>query len=302
MSLAPIDELLHQFKFVRELASDPQCKLVALLGTIGADQAIVKLERSHVDIDPSEPFLDSIELIQHNDIYYWARAKLREQHGTKLDVICPATDTHIRKYDTQQYHMVRETPEMYQQYAVPYIKLQQGDRIKWVYNILFEGKELETFVYHDKHPETGMVILPDMKWDKVTMDALYLTGIVNTKSIGCVRDLGGQHLPWLKQMRKTIFKVVKEKYGLASDKVRVFVHYQPSYYHFHIHIVNVVHPGLGNGITAGKAILLDDIITNLEVKADYYQTQALTYLLGENHGLWAIDGYREAHLKSVAEE
>lgn len=292
-----LQQTIARFELDRQLANDPQTKLAAFLGTIDGKPAIVKLEKSPVEEATPDlaKLITKCQTLQQNDIYTWSQAHLDEEYGTKLDLIWPCTETHIRKYDTQKYHMVTETAAMYDEYVVPYIKTQQGDRIKWVYNILFDGKELETFVYHDKDPKFGFVLLPDMKWDRTNMDGLYLTCIVNRKDIASVRDLTGADVPWLEDLKAFIVMATKAKYLVEPDQLRVFVHYHPSYYHFHIHVVNVAHQGLGFGITVGKAIMLDDIITNLKIKPDYYATEPLTYILGENHGLWKIDGYRKAH-------
>ena len=91
-------------------------------------------------------------------------------------------------------------------------------------------------------------------------------------------------------------EVTVNKYGIKPDQLRVFLHYQPSYYHFHLHIVNVQHPGLGDGIAIGKAILLDDVIDNLKLDGQYY-TKTIGFVLGENHELWQIEGYRDLHFK-----
>jgi m7GpppX diphosphatase len=50
----------------------------------------------------------------------------------------------------------------------------------------------------------------------------------------------------------------QEKYGIAEDKLRIFVHYQPTYYHFHVHFVHTSY--MGGGTACGQAILLDDVI------------------------------------------
>ncbi|CAN3372994.1 hypothetical protein DIURU_002884 [Diutina rugosa] len=292
-----LQEIIARFTLQRQLANDPQTKSAAFLGTIDGQPAILKLEKT--PIDESTPNIAALitkcNVLQQNDIYSWAQAHVDEEYGAKLDLIWPCTETHIRKYDTQKYHMVTETAEMYHKYVVPYIKTQQGDRIKWVYNILYDGKESETFVYHDKDPKFGFVLLPDMKWDRTNLDALYLTCIVNRKDIASVRDLTGADVPWLEDLKALIVMATRAKYSVAADQLRVFVHYHPSYYHFHIHVVNVAHQGLGYGITVGKAIMLDDIITVLKVKPDFYATEPLTTIMGENHGLWKIEGYREAH-------
>ncbi|RCK65525.1 m7GpppX diphosphatase [Candida viswanathii] len=262
-----INQHIASFRFTRLLKADSQTKTIAILGEIGGDRAIVTIEKSPFqtgDIDLQKLITD-ISLINSNDVYFWSKVNLYqdliESPGAKLNLIYPATETHIRKYDDQKLHYVRETPEMYQKYVAPYIETMKGDRLKWVYNILFEGKESETFIYHDKSPTEGFVLLPDMKWDGVNIQTLYLCCIVNRLDISSVRDLAGEHIEYLERLQDTIKKVATEKYPLEKDQLRVFIHYQPSYYHFHLHVVNVQHPGLGDGIAIGKAILLDDAIS-----------------------------------------
>ncbi|KAK6201589.1 trehalase-associated protein [Scheffersomyces amazonensis] len=298
-----VNEFVNKFQFKELLKSDPQTKSIVLLGTIDSQDAIISLEKSHFlfdsdhETDLNKLVKDSV-IINHNDVYYWSNVlleqTLNEFPTAKLNLIYPATATHIKKYCTQQVHYIIETPDMYKKYVIPYIETMKGDRIKWVYNILFEGKESETFIHHDKHPQLGFVLLPDMKWDTLNLQSLYLCCIVNRKDISSIRDLNGSHLDFLKQLKSTILQLVEQKYPLSQDQVRIFIHYQPSYYHFHLHIVNVAHPGLGDGIAVGKAILLDDVIENISIKDDYYQVRNIGYLLGENHGLWQIEGYRNS--------
>ncbi len=37
--------------------------------------------------------------------------------------------------------------------------------LQWVYNILEKKQESERIVFEDPDPETGFILLPDMKWD-----------------------------------------------------------------------------------------------------------------------------------------
>lgn len=300
------EELIGNFQFQRILKNDPKEKTLVLLGLIDNKDAIVFLEKSHFNVDQGSfkvgDIIKEIRLINNNDVYFWSSAliehSLPEAPSGKVNIIYPATETHIKKYEEQRVHYITETPEMYATYVKPYIESMKGDRIKWVYNILFHGKESETFVYHDKDPDNGFVLLPDMKWDKVNMDSLYLCCIVNRCDISSIRDLNSSHVSFLENLKKKIITITCTTYSIKADELRVFVHYQPSYYHFHIHVVNLMHQGLGNGIAAGRAILLDDVIENLRLVLDYYQVRNLNYFLGENHGLWAIEGFREANVKS----
>ncbi len=55
-----------------------------------------------------------------------------------------------------------------------------------------------------------------------------------------------------------LMQVALQRYGVQSNQLRMFLHYQPSYYHLHVHVthVSLEHAGL----LAGKAHLLDDVI------------------------------------------
>ena len=53
-------------------------------------------------------------------------------------------------------------------------------------------------------------------------------------------------------------QVIKERFGVAANQLRLYVHYQPSYYHFHVHVTHV--DWEGPGALVGKAHLLSEII------------------------------------------
>ncbi|CAJ0759426.1 22037_t:CDS:2, partial [Entrophospora sp. SA101] len=88
---------------------------------------------------------------------------------------------------------------------------------------------------------------------------------------------------------KKILEFVPKKFmGVGADELRLFVHYLPSYYHFHIHITHLSSDTIPDGIAISKAYLLDDIITNLELfSGEYYQKTILTYIIGENDLLFS---------------
>lgn len=118
-----------------------------------------------------------------------------------------------------------------------------------VYNILSHEKEADRILYEDPDPATGFLILPDLKWDRKTLSTLvnrgircfpnvtltkcsfpqYLSAIVFDRSIRSLRDLEKRHLPLLRNIKRSSEDVVKRDFGLESNQVRLFVHYQPSY-------------------------------------------------------------------------
>lgn len=54
----------------------------------------------------------------------------------KVNLIYPATETHVRKHTDQRFHMVVETPAVYELVTRPFIESLPVEKIEWVYNIL----------------------------------------------------------------------------------------------------------------------------------------------------------------------
>lgn len=286
----PAEKLLEKFEFSRILKEDNSIKSIILLGLIEGQPAIVTLERLPFKENELDQMVDlgKIDFAEKNDIYQWMRCGSKDLPN-KLNLIWPATPKHIAKYGTLKAHLITETPEMYENITKPYIETQRGDRIQWVNNILFHGKEAESVIYRDDDPQSGFVLLPDLKWDGQTQSTFYSVCIVNRQDISCLRDLNLSHIDWLTQVRSTIRSMVYKIFGIPSDELRLFVHYQPSYYHFHIHVVAITNSNLGLGFSATKAVLLDEIIDNLKfLGSEGYLKRTLTYALNEQSDLWKI--------------
>lgn len=56
-------------------------------------------------------------------------------------------------------------------------------------------------VYDSKCEREGFVLLPDLKWDGLTKETLYLLAIVRQRGLKSLRDLNETHLPLLKRVR-----------------------------------------------------------------------------------------------------
>ncbi|CAD6584340.1 MAG: hypothetical protein CYPHOPRED_002668 [Cyphobasidiales sp. Tagirdzhanova-0007] len=301
-------DLLRRFTFTELLNEDTQTRTVILLGTFTSSDtekdkgedvpALLTLERQNFSHDALPAFVHTLSRARNllvNDIYHlfvaWSGSG-----DLKITLTQPATETHIRKASKQMYKMAKETPELYDRVVRPFINSQSQQRLQWVYNILSHKTESENIIYEDGDPETGFLILPDLKWDQSNISMLYLQCIVHTRSLASLRDLTPNHLPMLKKIRAHAAQAVETKYGVQKGDLRMFVHYQPSFYHFHVHIVHVSCHGYA-GSTIGQAHLLDSIIDNLELDAEtqsaphpsgksYYARRTLTYGLGEQHGLF----------------
>lgn len=64
------------------------------------------------------------------------------------------------------------------------------------------------------------------------------------------------------------------------------MHYQPSYYHLHVHVLSVDYTS-HQGAIVGQAHLLDDIIDLLEMGVRF-EERTLGYAIGERHELVGV--------------
>jgi m7GpppX diphosphatase len=234
-----------------------------------------------------------------NDIYRWYMASSSPKGNgdnppdLKLNLIWPCTEQHIKKYSAQQVRMVTETPGIYRAYIRPYMQQKREEgRLNWVFNILDGRTEQEDVILRDPGhgPEDGFLVLPDLNWDRKTIGSLHLLALVERRDIWSLRDLTKKHIPWLKYLRQRLLEATVKMYpGLEQDQLKLYVHYQPTYYHFHIHIVNVMLEA-GTTQSVGKAFGLENIIGQLEAitgNEEFGMSDvSLSYFLGEANELW----------------
>ncbi|KAK7060875.1 hypothetical protein VNI00_000608 [Paramarasmius palmivorus] len=303
-SQSQMPTLLKHFNLDRILNDEPEKCRIALLGTLPTAidnlnervQAIIRAEKTAFSSEyvqdlfvPNEASLvQKMEVMGSTDIYTWLAgwmtpsSEKQPQGDVKINVICPATEVHVRKYTKQQSILVQETPELYEKIVKHYIASFPLSRTQWVTEILEGRAEQERILFSS--PE--FVILPDMKWDLHTVGSLYLVAIVKDASIRSLRDLRATHIELLKTLRSEAYRVSGEKWDIPKGGLRLFIHYQPSYYHFHVHIVNANYQDSGMGMIAGQAHLLEDVIALLELNGDAFERITLTYGLGDQHGLY----------------
>ncbi|KAG9587153.1 scavenger mRNA decapping enzyme, partial [Aureobasidium melanogenum] len=297
------EALIPQFKFEKLLNQDQAGRRIVLQGTIANQPALLLAERAAFDADESHlsTFTTSLSHIQNlgdNDIYRWYMAHSGAGQGNppdlKINLIYPCTDQHLKKYAAQAVRYVTETPDIYRHHVRPYMqtKRDQG-RLNWVFNILDGRTEQEDVLFRSPHDTTPdderYLLLPDLNWDRKTLGSLHLLALVERRDIWSLRDLKKKHVPWLKSIVADIANTVSRLYSIDSDMLKCYVHYQPTYYHFHIHIVHV---SLEAGATqaVGKALSLDNIISQLATMAGDEEAGMdnvdLSFTLGEASELW----------------
>ena len=287
--------------------ADQAGRRTSLYGSIDSQPALLILERApfpssddYFAIAPAS--LRTLKNLGANDIYHWYLANSGEINhpnsddfaDLKINLIYPCTEKHIKKYSKQGVRLVTETPAIYQDHVRPYMQAQrEAGRLNWVYNIIEGRKEVEDVIYRTpfgQDPEEGFLLLPDLNWDRKTVDALHLLGLVERRDIWSLRDLRKKHVTWLRHMKTKFLEATTKVYPtIEQDQLKLYVHYQPTYHHFHIHIVHVA---LEAGATqaTGKAIGLESIIEQLDAMQGGDETGmdsiTLCYTLGEASDLW----------------
>ncbi len=220
----------------------------------------------------------------------------------EVTVLYPALNEDINKYIPVTKKIVFETPEMYMEKIYPKAISQD---LSWIHNI-FEGKaEREDILYEDD----GFVLMPDMKWikrsakrssecaqqnanskklevkcsakTKFKQDAnsdtdynnMYCLAIVKDGSLKSIRDLRQEHIPLLNNIYENGTRTIKELYGIDKDQVRVYFHYRPTFWHLHVHFNLISNIEEGSNIDISHR--LQTVITNLELKSNYYEMATL---------------------------
>ncbi|XXG94131.1 hypothetical protein Hte_000383 [Hypoxylon texense] len=302
------EALVAKFQFERILNQDEAGRRITLYGQADSQPALLILERApfpdaeeYLSVLPAN--LRSITNLGNNDIYSWSLAsggpipKDNENDkfaDFKISMICPCTEKHIKKHSRQGYRFVTETPEIYRDKVRPFMEIsREKGHLNWVYNIIEGRKEVEDVIYRTplgRDGDEGFLMLPNLHWDRKTIEALHLLGIVERRDILSLRDLKKKHIPWLRHMKaKLVDATVKTYPQIDTDQLKLFCHYHPTYYHFHIHVVHVMLEATSTQ-SLGKAVGLDSIIEQLGSMAGDDGTGmdsiSLSYTVGEASDLW----------------
>ncbi|XP_034244615.1 m7GpppX diphosphatase [Thrips palmi] len=284
---------LSAFRADRILSCDSRNKTIVAVGSFGAadpgQRALVILEKKPFDADGFDKLCtveSSLKKVFRNDVYGNYDCFIeRELNAVKATVIHPASDKHIQKYETQLIHIVEETPEVYKSVTLPYLENEQLN-LQWVYNILEHKSEVERIVFEDEDPSVGFVLLPDLKWDGKDLKSLYLLAIVRQTGIKSLRDLTADHLPLLQNILTKCTNIINERYGLPTSRIRAFFHYQPTFYHLHIHFTYLQYDA--PGIHTERAHLLTSVINNIQLVPNYYQTITLPFTVRQSDKLFTV--------------
>ncbi|XP_075029195.1 m7GpppX diphosphatase isoform X2 [Calonectris borealis] len=238
---------LAELRLRRVLRESARDKAVFLHGEVtgasgeGTD-AVIILEKTPFQEEKLSDLLKKhtkLELQMRNDIYStYHLYPPPELSEIKATVVHPATEKHLQKYLRQEAHLIRETWEDYKNITLPFIQSQSFS---------------------------------------VQLDDLYLIALVHRREIKSLRDLTAEHLPLLRNILQEGKEAIAKRFGVPGSQLRIYLHYQPSYYHLHVHFTALGYDAPGSSVE--RAHLLADVIDNLALDSMYYQKRALTFAL-----------------------
>ena len=229
-----------------------------------------------------------------------------------VELISPASPNQISRAMPSLGHvLVEETPQMYLECTKPYIgTVVDSGSLSWIDHLIQVKKERERLLVNHElfiinvdtnwrsHPCCKTTPREEWMNHPSTVD-LYCLGICKQSDISCLRELTSTHIPLLKSMMKEGLAAIKSIYGVNQDQIRVFVHYQPQFYHFHVHFTRLENEV---GCSVERGHLITDIIQNLTMDGDYYKKRTITYKLKKGTTLHALIGaYLEEHARDDEE-
>lgn len=293
---APVRLPFSGFRVKKVLRESARDKIIFLHGKVNeasgdedGEDAVVILEKTPFQVDQVAQLLKGspeLQLQFSNDIYStYHLFPPRQLSDVKTTVVYPATEKHLQKYLRQDLHLVRETGSDYRNVTLPHLE-SQSLSIQWVYNILDKKAEADRIVFENPDPSNGFVLIPDLKWNQQQLDDLYLIAICHRRGIKSLRDLTPEHLPLLRNILQEGQEAILRRYQVAADRLRVYLHYLPSYYHLHVHFTALGFEAPGAGVE--RAHLLAEVIDNLEQDPKYYQRRTLTFALRADDPLLAL--------------
>ncbi|CAD5209019.1 unnamed protein product [Bursaphelenchus xylophilus] len=285
-------ETLEGFEFREVLGSLSNSKSIFILcHNVEEDQPGILL-LNKVAFNETKEDLDELvkgsrfSRLSDNDIYGNFEVTPPTKFGVlKATFIYPATSRHIDKYRLRTVCFISESARDYNDITLKFIK-EKAFGCDWVYNIVDGKKEQDQILYKDGDPNNGFILLKDLKWDGKTIEEMYYQAIVVRRDLKSVRDLTEKELPLLENMYQSATRAIQDKHGLSKEKMFIYFHYQPSYYHLHVHFRST------RCDTNISNIPILEVINNIQIWPDFYQKASLGFNIKEGEPLHQM--YAEA--------
>lgn len=203
-----------------------------------------------------------------NDVYSKYKSQLENISGELIEC------ADLTKLDGFCKKIVKETYQDYQQF----ISQRDFKKEQWVYNILDEIAEQDKILFQDE----TFILVPNYTWNynplnndvtNIDISQMYLLAFPTDKTLHSLRDLNGTHIKLLENIQIKTYEIIKKLFGFEPEMIKSFIHYSPTTYHLHIHWVLISNTNVNSSVEYSHS--LSNIITNIKIKDDYYQSVEL---------------------------
>ncbi len=158
--------------------------------------------------------------------------------------------------------------ETFQEY-LKMLENRDPEKDQWIYNIIDGISEKDSIIYQDDQ----CIIIPSYTWtgSKSIDDIkkLHILCFPTDKTLRSIRSLESKHVKLLEHMKNKTCWIIKEKYDLDENNLKMFFHYDPSTYHLHIHFINVEFIECSSSVEYSHE--LNNVIFNIGLDSDYYK-------------------------------
>lgn len=159
-----------------------------------------------------------------------------------------------------------ETPEYFQTAILPVVQKSYPQDTAWADGVLYRDQSPQDVIYGDLDQKTGFVLFVHQRWDERQCADMNLIAIAYRHDVASLRDLVPEHAEWLQGMRNQVVNILPEIYGYKMEGCEpvLYVPYPPAKYHFHFLVREKKNPLLQEELRAGRALLLDHVINQLQ--------------------------------------
>jgi len=171
----------------------------------------------------------------------------------------------VTKMRRTEKKLVRETYEEY----LKMLKKRDPNKDKWIYNVIDGTSEQEKVLFRDEL----CIVIPTYMWDSVNIDKLHILCLPTDIQLRSIRSLTADHIQLLEHMKKVTLEIIKNKYGIDECYLKIFIHYDPSTYHLHIHFVKLTNYDARSSVEYSHE--LNNVIFNLSLYSQYYKVTIL---------------------------
>jgi m7GpppX diphosphatase len=173
----------------------------------------------------------------------------------------------FQQFRENSVHAVRKN-KLYKEDYEKYRKIRDmitDDHNRWAHNIIDGKSEVDRVIHTDKE----FTLVQGKNSTPKNKEKFHLIAWSNNKDIMTLRDLRGDHVNMLENIKRIGLEKIKSKYGINENQLNVFVHYPPQVWLFHVHfyIVGTNHKRQ----SVEYSHLLDNVIFNLKLDSDYYK-------------------------------